>query len=178
MTNDKQREKLATFAHSSVSRTILQAVHEIGGTLIDRPVSDRHPDWGTLKDASPADGLVAARAIELHAARKVREYIKDCRVAGTSWRKIGDLLNLQTEAKATDRPIADLAFEIAAGRADPDYMWRDRTFYWRCKACGAEIADHGPGDYPEPGRGSHNSGCKRLPVERRAYSAYCRERGW
>ena len=165
MTTSDKREGLATFAHSTVSRAILQAVTETGGQLVDRPVSDRHPDWGTLKDASPADGLVAARAIESRAAGRVREYLSACRADGTTWRKIGELLNLQDEAKARDVLVADLAFEIAAGPEDPDYRWRDRSFTWKCRDCREYIYHHGPAGIPRarrwrPPRRLQVTGCR------------------
>ena len=172
------RENLADYARNAAGRTIFQAVRNAGGQLIDRPVSIRHPDWGTLKDASAADGLVAARAIELAAHGKVRDYIRAAREDGLSWRKIGELLNLQAEAKALEVPVADLAFDVAAGPRDSDYSWRERSFSWRCRDCGELLGDFGPDVYPEPERGGHKSGCRRLAVERRAYSLYCKERGW
>ena len=177
-TTDSKREKLAEFARNAVRRTIFEAVRDAGGEFIDRLISARHPDWGTTTDCTPADGLVAARALELAASGKVREYMRRAREDGMSWTAIGKLLNLQDEAKALDVHVADVAFDIAAGPRD-DHSWSERYFSWRCKDCGELLCDYGPEAYPEPGgRGGHKNGCKRLPIERRAYSAYCKERGW
>ncbi len=169
------RDKLTDLARNAVSRVVFEAVRDTGGQFIDRLISERHPDWGTLTDATAADGLVAARAIELEASRKVREYIRAAREDGLSWRKIGELLNLQELARLQEVPVADLAYDIAAGPRDSDYAWRERSFTWRCPACRELISDYGPAAYPEPGRGGHLPGCKRLGVERRAYSLYCKE---
>jgi len=173
MTTDSKREKIAEYARDAVRRTVFGAVRDTGGQLIDRLITDQHPDWGTTRDATPADGLMAARAIENAARRQVGDYIRAAREDGMSWAKIGKLLGLEANARATDEHAADLAFTIAAGPSDDrDYLWRDRYCSWRCRDCGELISDFGPDSYPEPGRGGHKDGCKRLAVERRHYSAY------
>jgi hypothetical protein len=180
--SDDKHEALATYAHNEVRRVILQAMKEVGVQLIDRRISDRHPDWGTLRDAPAQEGLVAARAIENAARGRVVEYLKHCREQGVSWSAIGKLLNLEDEAKAADRPVADLAFDVAAGPVREDaFGWTrgERCFWWRCPSCHTTVNDQGPDAYPETGgTGQHSPGCKRLAVDRRAYAAYCRERGW
>jgi hypothetical protein len=166
--------KITEYAREAVRRDIFGAVREAGGQLIERLISIRHPDWGTTLDASPADGLVAARAVEMAARRKVADYLRDARETGLSWRKIGIVLGLEDQARRQDVHVADLAFDAAAGPRD-DHSWYERYFAWRCHECGELLQDSGPEAYPEPGRGGHRNGCNRLGPERRAYSLYCKE---
>jgi len=172
---DSTRDKITDYARSAVSRTIFEAVRDAGGPIVDRLISDRHPDWGTTRDVTPADGLMAAQAIVGSARRELNGYIRQAREHGISWRKIGDLLGLADDAKAQDVSAADLAFDLAAGPRN-DCSWSERYMLWRCRDCAELINDYGPEAYPEPGRNSHAPGCKRLAVERRAYTAYERQR--
>src|SRR5882724_5270717 len=110
----QRRKELATIAHSWVRRAVSDAVTQTGGQLVRRPVIRGRADCGMVDHAAPADGLVAARAVELQARKLLRDYIRDCREAGTGWQKIGDLLNLRAEADRHDISIADAAYDLAA----------------------------------------------------------------
>jgi hypothetical protein len=167
----KRREELASIAHSWVRRAVLDSVRETGGEMVSRPVIRGRTDCGTLQDAGPADGLVAARAVELQARKMTRDYIRDARETGTGWAKVGELLSLQREAERQDISIAEAAFDLAAGPRDahwaPTY---GRTFRWDCASCGQKIDDEGPEAWPGDFRRGHGKGCRRLAAEVRAWN--------
>jgi hypothetical protein len=167
----KRREELASIAHSWVRRGINDAVTQTGGQLVDRPVIRGRTDCGSLRDAGPDDGLVAARAMEIQARKKLRDYIRDCREAGMGWKRIGELLNLEHEAERQDTTVAEVAFDIAAGPRESRWaMTYGRSFSWTCASCGQTIGDEGPEMWPGEQWDGHARGCKRVAAEVRAYN--------
>lgn len=166
-TSKSDREELATIARRQVRRAVLEVVEETGREIVTRPVIRDQADSVTVTDASPADGLVIARAIELQARRRLKDYFRDCREAGMSWHKIGVLLGLEHEAEANDTTVAAMAWETATGPVRRG-GWTDyRSFAWRCGACGQSISDEGPLACPDSS--GHAASCRRLPAEIRAY---------
>jgi hypothetical protein len=166
-----RREERARIADSWLWRAVTGMVTEGGGQLVPRPVFRGREDLGTVRDAGPADGLAAARALEIAARLKVQGYIRDAREEGMGWKRIGELLNLQREAERQDITVADAAFDLAAGPRDSNWaMTYGRTFRWDCASCGQKIDDEGPESWPGDFRHGHGTGCRRLAAEVRAYN--------
>jgi hypothetical protein len=135
-----------------VSRAILESVREIGGEIVQRPAIPGRDEFGTIPVANPADGLVAAQAIEQHATATLRRYMRDAREAGMGWRKIGELLELDRAARHEDTTVAEAA-------------------------CGADVEDEGPQTWPTDFRHGHVKGCQRLAAEVRELNRAWREAG-
>jgi hypothetical protein len=173
-----RRGELARIAYSWVHRAVNDAVEQTGGQLVPRPVIRGRADLGTVRHAGPADGLVAARAMEIQARTVLRIYIRDCREAAMGWKKIGELLNLEDEAKRQDISVAEAAFGIAAGPRESSWSRTyGRSFRWDCSSCGKTIGDEGPEMWPGDLRDGHARGCRRVAAEIRAYNRAVNETG-
>jgi hypothetical protein len=166
-----RREERARVADSWLWRAVTGMVTESGGQLAPRPVLRGREDLGTIQDAGPADGLAAARALEISARLKVQRYIRAAREEGMGWKRIGELLNLGPQADRQDITVAEAAFDLAAGPRDSHWsLTYGRTFRWSCASCGKDVDDEGPESWPGDFRRGHGKGCRRLAAEVRAYN--------
>jgi hypothetical protein len=101
------------------------------------------PSSVLVRDATPADGMRAARAIELTARAAVRDYVKQARQAGMSWHEIGGTIGLEASGEG-GATVADAAFDYAGGPSTSHYaMAYGRSFPWACPSCRGVISDRG-----------------------------------
>ena len=164
MTEMTEEQRLVYRARNTVHNAIMDLGCERGAEMITR---ERIPgmQYGAVSDLPPIDGLKAAREIQFAALYHFRDYMRQAREAGHSWRAIGEALDLGENAKAREITVADAAFDPAAGDPDSHYARTyGRSVTWRC-ACEGLVSDHGDEE-----RG-HKAGC-----ERRAREAAERER--
>jgi hypothetical protein len=156
-------------ARNTVHNAIMDLGRERGAEMVTRERIRGDAAFGTVRDLPPIDGLKAARDIEFAAQHHFRDYMRQAREAGHSWRAIGEGLDLAEKAREKDLTVAEAAFDLAAGDRDSYYaLTYGRSVTWRCGECNGLVIDHGPGD-----AGTHQPGCQRFAREQAG-----REREW
>lgn len=128
----------------------------------------------TVRDVEPLAGMRAAREVELAARSGARDYIRDAREAGRSWREIGAAMGFAPggEAGVAGETAAEAAFTYAAGRSDAETEWRyGRSFAWTCGSCESVVIGHGLCSGPADDERGHAEGCARLTAAIAAWDA-------
>ena len=157
-------------ARQAVDAAILRMAGAAGTEVRQRPA------WPgakacTISYADPAAGMGYARMLADAARRAEHSYIQHAREEGLTWRQVGQALNLARVAGERGAPLAEVAFEHAAG-AEHASAWESLTFYWDCPACGQGIRDHGPyNGHPDDCEPGHAGGCLRQAAAIAAYEA-------
>ena len=151
------REAAAGAVGRAAASAIEAVVTGAGGQCVQRRLFRTETDSVTVRDVTPADGMIAALALENAARGAGRGYARMAREDGMTWAEIGMLLGLDV-GTGDEATAAQTAFTYAAGsRAAAD---GPRMVAWQCLACRAVISDRGPGDE----RG-HAEDCWRLLAE-------------
>jgi len=157
------REETARIARAAARRAAFDLARHGGAEIISRP-----PYRGArtvIPDVEPLAGMRAAREIELGSRRIVRDYIRDAREAGHSWRAIGAAMDLTPggEPDLAGETVAEAAFSYAAGHPDTDTARRyGRSVSWTCGSCEGLIIDHGMCNGPADDERGHAGSCLRL----------------
>jgi hypothetical protein len=158
------REQRIRAARAAARRAALDLAVRDGATVVSRPAF-RGAD-SVVRDVEPLAGLRAIREIELGARYHARDYIRDAREAGHSWRQIGAAMGLVPVGEpdlAGETAAEAAAYTYAAGRADSEMALRyGRSFGWRCASCEGLVSDRGPFAGPAEAEPGHTDGCKRL----------------
>jgi hypothetical protein len=144
----------------TIGAAIVRMARAAGTPVHQRPV------WpgaaSTFRYADPAAGMRYARMLADAARRAERQYIKHGREDGMTWHQIGEALNLTHCAQERGAPVAEVAFEYAAG-AEHAQPWETLTFGWRCQSCCQYVSDRGPyNGHPADDEHGHTGGCARL----------------
>lgn len=92
---------------------MISVVKRSGGRSIDRPMVRDDPSSPTTPDVELAAGMAVARATELAARRRARDYIKDAREAGMTWQEIGAVLGLVEGGDVVGDSLGECAFSYA-----------------------------------------------------------------
>jgi hypothetical protein len=159
-------------ARNEARRTVLSLARDAGATLIRRPLF--HDADTTVQDVEPLAGLRAARQVELGARHAARDYARQAREAGHSWRDIGRALGLVPggDAQQAGETVAEAAYAYAAGHPGTETARRyGRSVSWTCGTCGKAIADRGPELGPADGEAGHADGCRQLAASVAAWDA-------
>ena len=165
--------KLADAARQWTRRAVLDIARQAGARVVTRPMFRGRPTLDmTIAQAEPMTGIAAARHLE-HAARGLtREYIRCAREDGRTWDQIGMALDLAATAARRGIPLADAAYDEAAGDPDGEYARRyGRTFAWTCPDCQATVRDRGPSSGPADDEQGHEDDCRRLASAIAAWEA-------
>jgi hypothetical protein len=156
-------EKAASIARHQVLSAVIHIVRQTGGKVVLRPVIRSMPDSGSMTDVEAAAGLTAARHVELAALRFAKDYIRHAREDGRTWHEIGIALGLGTHARNNYIPVAEAAYDHAAGRAGDELAQAiGRVFVWVCPVCDEVVGDRGPHNGPADDEAGHATGCPRL----------------
>ncbi len=115
--------------------------------------------------SSAVAAVRAVQALELAVHAEVRSHIRQAREAGESWAAVGQMLGFGPIAAERPGPLAELAYDYAAGLPTVDPFPAPAVFRWGCPACGGRIADHGPVKGPALDQDGHKTGCVRLPAD-------------
>jgi len=147
------RERIAGETMQAIPAMVELACSRLGVPLANR----RDRGAGLLAYPDPVMGLLIARQLEHQAGQWARNYMRDLREDGESWRRIGEVIGWEDHAAAR-------AFTAATASPWLDSetgQWRDdKTFGWHCPTCGKQVVDHGPGADAEHG---HAAGCPGTP---------------
>lgn len=161
----ESREEATAAARHLVLNAVIDIVRQTGGKVIRRPILQSLPDSGTMYDVEAAAGLSAARQVELAARKSACDYIRASREAGQTWHEIGAELGLGPIARHSYLPLAEVAFDYAAGDSAWEYACSyGRTFLWTCPACHEVISDRGTSKGPADDERGHITGCERPAV--------------
>ena len=152
-----------------VDAAIVRMARTTGTPVHERPVSPGASS--TFRYADPAAGMRYARILADAARHAEHQYIKHGREDGMTWHQIGEALNLTHRAEERGAPLAEVAFEYAAG-AEHALPWETLTFCWRCQSCGQHVGDRGPyNGHPADNEHGHTDGCQRLTAAVAAWEA-------
>jgi len=157
------RAETARIARAAARRAALDLARQGGAEVISRP--PYRSARTTIPDIEPLAGMRAAREIELGSRRIVRDYIRDAREAGHSWRAIGTALDLTPggEPDLAGETVAEAAFSYATGHPDTETARRyGRSVSWTCGSCEGLIIDHGLCNGPADDERGHADSCARL----------------
>lgn len=160
---DRDDHRWVSAARTAARSAILQLAIDAGAKPATRPLFTGAEV--TVQDVDPLAGARAARQMELGALHAARQYVRDAREAGYTWRKIGKALGLDP-GRAADRigeSVAEAAYTYAAGQPDTHTALRyGRSFGWTCPACTKIISDRGPCNGPADDEHGHAKSCPRL----------------
>lgn len=168
----RDQRDIAERARRAADAEVLRLARDSGAQFRTRPIFPGSAS--TTSYAEPETGLAAARALELAAARKVRDYIRHAREEGIAWGRIGAVLNLSPDPESpAGYEAARASYDHAAGDATGRPAWSyDRSFTWTCPSCESTIRDRGPdAGRPEDAEPGHANGCSRLAAQSAAYDA-------
>jgi hypothetical protein len=147
----------------ALRRELLRAARADGAGVHERRL------WGsavTVPMAEPLAGIRYARIAQDVAAGLVKDYAAAARADGLAWLQIADALGI-TEGDGYDRGTE--AFSRVAENLVSGY---NRSFYWRCQACGNGITDYGPFESnPVSTQSGHAEACARLAADVARYRA-------
>ena len=166
------REKTAHAVRLAARRAVIDVARQGGAPIISRPAF--RGAHATVQDVEPLAGLRAARDVELAARSGARDYIRDAREAGRSWREIGTAMGLVPDGGAdlAGETVGEAAFTYAAGRPDAQTAWRHgRSFSWTCGSCEGRISDHGLCNGPADDERGHAESCARFAATVAAWDA-------
>jgi hypothetical protein len=168
----EEREKGVKAARRAARRALIDLARDQGAQFVSRPAfRGAHT---TIQDVEPLAGMRAARDVELGARFSTRNYIRDAREAGHTWREIGTALDFTPggEADLTGDTIAEAAYSYAAGSPDTETARRyGRSFSWTCGSCEGLISDHGLCNGPADDERGHADDCARLAATVAAWDA-------
>jgi hypothetical protein len=117
---------------------------------------------GLLAYPDPVTGLLITRQLEHQAGQWARNYMRDLREEGGSWKQIGEVIGWEDNAAAH----AFMAATASPWLDSEAGQWRDdKTFGWRCPVCGKQVVDYGPEADAEHG---HVPDCPRRATNIRA----------
>jgi hypothetical protein len=166
-------DKTRDLARQWARRAILGIVRESGGRTVARPVFRGQPDLDlTVTDADPMSGLEAAAKLTSAVRQLIRDYARQAREDGRSWREIGLAIGLGGVPDTGD--VADAAYDHLAGTT----AFARSAFAWVCPVCRSTVIDRGPqAGHPADCEEGHTDGCPRLKVAVAAWHTAWGEEG-
>jgi hypothetical protein len=165
------RERQARAARNFARQAVHGLARELGAQAASRPMFRHDLGSPAVRDYDPAPGMRAARAVELAAWRRTRDYIKAARQDGMSWQQIGAALDLTADTD-NGSTVASAAFDVAAGDPSSHYARTyGRSLSWTCPVCLGLVIDRGPCSRPADDEPGHQDGCERLAATVAAWDA-------
>jgi hypothetical protein len=117
-------------------------------------------------------GLEAAAKLTSAVRQLIRDYARQAREDGRSWREIGLAIGLGGVPDTGD--VADAAYDHLAGTT----AFARSAFAWVCPVCRSTVIDRGPqAGHPADCEEGHTDGCPRLKVAVAAWHTAWGEEG-